>query len=321
MKICKSNYKTSYVQDMPKIIPVCLWLGFLLFFSKPYSADAQLKIWPYLKYIELSFPEDVNNRIEDIYQQKDKSFEIISLLSEESGMEVLEEAFSSLFASSNELYEIYDRYSKNILSELPKPVPAEFDRPFEFERRAELNMKKAGIIRNEAQKAEGFAESFRLYEMAFDLEMTALLNKGRALRIYQDYPIIYEYPWDEDFTVMDSSPVRALRVIEIDHDHLEKDIEAADLTEKEGISFIIQIAAHSEKLSEAEIKSIYSGDMDVNMIFEDNWYKYYLGPYERYEEAEKVNKNLNIRNTFIAAYMDGKRLSVGEAKRRQAQPD
>ncbi len=313
--------KTSYFQNMSKKLLICFWLVLAAFLFKTYNCVAQLDIWPYLKHLDLNFPEDVSDKIENIYQQKDKSDELISLAAEENRRELLEEAFNRLFSASNALYEIYDSVSKNTLSELPETMPAEFGRPFEFERRAGSNMKKAGIIRNEAQKAEGFEESFRLYEMAFDMEMIALLNKGRALRIYQDYPIIYEYPWDEDFTVMDGSPVRALRVIEIDHNHLEKGIETADLTEKEGISFIIQIAAHSEKLSEAEIKSIYSGDMDVNMIYEDNWYKYYLGPYEGYEEAEKVNKNLNIRNTFIAAYMDGKRLSVSEARSRQAQRD
>ena len=321
MKVWISNDKTSYFHIMSKKILICFWLVLAAFLFKTYNCVAQLDIWPYLKHLDLNFPEDVSNKIEDIYQQKDRSDALISLAVEENRRELLEEAFSSLFSASNALYEIYDSCSKNTLSELPETMPAEFDRPVEFERRAESNMKKAGIIQNEAQKAEGFAESFRLYEMAFDLELIALLSKGRALRIYQDYPIIYEYPWDEDFTIMDGSPVRALRVIEIDHYHLEKGIEAADITLKEGISFIIQIAAHSEELSRSEINSIYSGDMDVNLIFEDNWYKYYLGPFERFEEAERVMKNLNIRNTFIAAYMDGKRLSVGEARRRQAQQD
>ncbi len=306
---------------MPKIIAIYFWLLFATFIFKPYNAFAQLDIWPYLKQLELNFPEDIGNRIEDIYKQKDKLSKIISDASEENEMEMLEEAFSRLFSLSNSLYEIYDSYSKKILSEIPEPLPVEFDRPLEFERRAENNMKKAAIIRREAGKNEDFTESLQLYEMALDLEMIALLNKGRALKIYQDYPVIYEYPWDEDFTVMDGSPVRALRVIEIDRDLLEERVKPTDLTEIEGVAFIIQIAAHSEKLSEAEIKSIYSGDMDVNMIYEDNWYKYYLGPWERYEEAEKVNKTLNIRNAFIAAYIDGKRLSVSEARRRQARQD
>ncbi len=321
MKVWTSTDKTSYFQNMPKKIPVCFWIVFSILLCNPYNAIAQLDIWPYLKHLDLNFSEDVSNKIEYIYQEKDKSDELISLAAEENRRELLEEAFSRLFSASNALYEIYGSCSKNTLSELPETMPAEFDRPFEFERHAENNMKKSGIIRNEAEKAEGFTESFRLYEMAFDLELIALLSKGRALRIYQDYPIIYEYPWDDDFTVMDGKPVRALRVIEIDHDEMDRDIEAADLTEKEGISFIVQIAAHSEELSKSEINSIYSGAMDVNLIFEDNWYKYYLGPFERFEEAERVMKNLNIRNTFIAAYMDGKRLSVGEARRRQAQQD
>ena len=86
---------------------------------------------------------------------------------------------------------------------------------------------------------------------------------------------------------------------------------------EEGICYIIQIAAHTSELSHSELNAIYSGNRDIKILQEDSWYKYYFGPYRRYEEAEKTLNSLNMINMFIAAYIDGNRVGVAEARRRE----
>ena len=89
------------------------------------------------------------------------------------------------------------------------------------------------------------------------------------------------------------------------------------LPETNELYYIVQIAAHDREIPDSDLNKIYSGQRTINMIREDGWYKYFLGPCSSFEEADRIMKSLSTRNVFIAAYFEGKRIPVGEARKKE----
>jgi hypothetical protein len=295
-------------------------LFLLLFVFISHVSYAQLNIWHDLKKLHLEFSDRDSRRIERIDRQKEIADNLITKASESGDRKELEKAFNELFSASNALFDIYDQTCRTARAKLPSNLPPELSRSVDFEDRARENLDKSEILKKEAVRAEDFQRAQHFFLMAHDLELLALLSKGRALRIYQDFPVIYAYQWDDDITVMREAPERVVRVIkteEADKEPGEKPEEVEE--EMKGITFVVQIAAHIEPIPQSELSNIYRGEIKINMIREDGWYKYYLGPYQSFEEADKVMKSLNRRNIFIAAYLDGKRIGINDARRRQGQ--
>jgi len=86
------------------------------------------------------------------------------------------------------------------------------------------------------------------------------------------------------------------------------------------ISFIVQIAAHTIPMQENYLRTIYRGKQPIHMVHEEPWYKYYLGPYKTVEAAQGVLQVVNVKNAFIAAYEDDRRINVRDAVARVMQP-
>lgn len=292
----------------------------VIFFTETYLLAYQLDIWPDLKLLQLKFSDADSSAVTTIEQQKRDAENLIDEAVDSGDRAALEKAYEDLFSSTKALYFIYDRNFRSLRENLPAELPEDIERADEFERQSRANMNKSEIVREQASKTEGVTDSRRIYMIALDLEQMALLMKGRALRILQDYPFVYEYRWDRDFAITDGTPLRMVREITLTEEKRDLRVqEETDLADAEGISYIIQIAAHSEEISQSELNAIYSGSLKIDMIYEDNWYKYYFGPYRTFEEAEKVMKSLNLRNAFIAAYLNGRRIAVNEARKRQAE--
>lgn len=302
----------------PKIL-----IGILLITSmtvtKLYPNVMQLDIWPYLKQLNPEISDLDLIRINEIERHKENASELISKAVEEENREFLERAYRELFIATRDLFEIYAQNCKTERDGLTDMSLPDLDRPVQLERRAQEKLNKSDILRNEAGNMQDLTRARTFYGMAFDLDQLALLNIARALRIYQDYPVVYAYKWEDDFTAMDSKPDRIIRVIEIDEEGEPEGIDREEETLQSpgGLIYIIQIAAHVNEIPDNELRKIYNGDRQVKMMHEDNWYKYYLGPYTTFEEAEIVMKSLQMRNIFMAAYFNGKRIDIGEAMKMQ----
>ena len=281
---------------------------------------SQLDIWTNLKELHLEFSDIDNRRLNRIAEQKENAEIMIARATENNDIRTLERAFNDLFSASKEMFELYDKYCKSEREEMPVILPDEFEKIKEFEISAGEKMKKSEILKEEAEKAEGFNESKQLYMMAYDLAQLALLNKGRTLRVYQDYPVMYSYQWYEDKTIVRDTTKEVAGLIENERgEMMEEDVEKIEEESRDeeglgrGVTYIVQIAAHTNEITDDKLKTIYSGERKVNMMVEDNWYKYYFGPFSSFEEADRVMKSLNVTNVFIAAYLDNQRISIGEA--------
>ncbi|MBN1949556.1 MAG: OmpA family protein [Bacteroidales bacterium] len=79
------------------------------------------------------------------------------------------------------------------------------------------------------------------------------------------------------------------------------------------IVFRVQIAASRSKISDSELKKLYTGDQDVFMFEEDNWYKYAIGEFNSYYEANQFRRKSGAKSSFIAAYDKGIKMNLMSA--------
>jgi len=83
-----------------------------------------------------------------------------------------------------------------------------------------------------------------------------------------------------------------------------------------GLVFRIQVAASRVPVTVGQLKRIYSGNYPVEMISEDNWYKFQLMGVRLYSDVLQSLKNIQINGVFIVAYNDGSRINLAEAIKR-----
>ena len=82
-----------------------------------------------------------------------------------------------------------------------------------------------------------------------------------------------------------------------------------------GLIFKVQIAASRNKLSDAYLKEIYNGNETIDVLTEDNWYKYSLGGFNKYDQALGLKNQINVDGAFIVAYQNGVKVPLYHAKK------
>lgn len=160
------------------------------------------------------------------------------------------------------------------------------------------------------------------YKMAeaLELEKLSIRDRGRALQLYQDFPVEYNYGWEDDVTeeqvnaaFKDPAISRPPEDLFIQAQVKEKEVEDNKPIEAP-ITFYVQIAAHTEAMSPEYIKeNIYYGNMKVTEKFEDNWYKYTIGEFDNFNDAKELLQSSSVRKAFVVAYQGGERLSIRDA--------
>ena len=82
---------------------------------------------------------------------------------------------------------------------------------------------------------------------------------------------------------------------------VSQDINTGDNAD---IVYRIQIAKNKTPLSQGLLIKVYNGNYDIGMINEDGWYKYSIGDFQTYGDADKFRNSLNIEEAFVVAYRD-----------------
>jgi hypothetical protein len=190
-----------------------------------------------------------------------------------------------------------------------------------YERKALRGLSRALIKRDIAAEADRYESAVFQMTEAFELEKLAIRDQGRAVQIYQDFPVEYNYGWEDDVTLeevlaMNRDPVIKEPPQDI-YGTVDKDTEIDSSLFAE-IIFKVQIAAHTVPLSEEYLRTIYLGGMQIDMIYEEEWYKYSIGRYKTLEEATKTLEECNVKKAFIVPYQAGKKLTIQEAMERMA---
>lgn len=158
------------------------------------------------------------------------------------------------------------------------------------------------------------------YKMAeaIELEKLAIQHRGRALQIYQDFPVEYNYNWENDITPEEVEAAFRDPAISRPPDDLfvqkETTNQKAGGTKEPPITFKVQIAAHTLKMEEEYIRqNIYSGNMEITEKYEGGWYKYSIGSFSNFNEANDLLKRARVAKSFIVAYQEGKKLTIKSA--------
>jgi hypothetical protein len=80
----------------------------------------------------------------------------------------------------------------------------------------------------------------------------------------------------------------------------------------------IQIAASRQPLSNETLRSKYQGNQEIGHFEEEGWHKYVIGAYSSLEEANHNLQKMDLADVFVTAYEDDRRISIKEAKAKQA---
>lgn len=188
--------------------------------------------------------------------------------------------------------------------------------------------KKAQMNRNLVSETFVFEEAINYLNQANHNEIVAIRDQGRALQIYQDFPVEYEYGWEDD---VDIKEVIAKKEAErqarneklFGAKQPKKESEPISMPREEEkpedpyigeIIYRVQIAAAREPIEQDYIKTIYEGSKTVMEKQEDKWYKYQIGKYYSFRDAVDELKACNVEKAFIVVYQDGNRISVQQAR-------
>ncbi|QQS51311.1 MAG: hypothetical protein IPM71_00890 [Bacteroidota bacterium] len=156
---------------------------------------------------------------------------------------------------------------------------------------------------------------------AFELEKTAIRDRGRALQIYQDFPVEYNYGWEDDVTPEQVNAAFGDPTINRPPDDLfvQRTVVDTSSAEKskpamEPIVFYVQIAAHTEPMPMEYIREhIYAGNYEIREVYEGNWYKYSIGTFDNFNDAKALLTSSRVQKAFVVAYQNGQKLTIHDA--------
>jgi tetratricopeptide (TPR) repeat protein len=225
---------------------------------------------------------------------------------------------STLFQEGHELiYTVYDENCTKFAEEMKKMnhYAAGMNKAKYYERKGERTIAKANAIREillEADKPEWI--QYKMHE-AFELEKLAIRDKGRALQIYQDFPVEYNYGWDDDVTPQELARFFNNPAVNLPPEEVFKRTPPKQSRVPEGgpIEFRVQIAAHTVPLKEDYIRTFYTGTDTVKEVREGSWFKYQIGSFNNYQEADKLRLACRVPRAFVVAYQQDKKLTIKEA--------
>lgn len=75
------------------------------------------------------------------------------------------------------------------------------------------------------------------------------------------------------------------------------------------IIYKVQVAANRAPLSQHALRKMYMGNKGVDMIVENGWYKYAVGDFETFAEADNFKRSSGLNEAFVVAYKRSKQFS------------
>jgi hypothetical protein len=256
----------------------------------------------------------------DLWVQVNQRFNPETVLSHEidsiyniEAYPLLAKAAECFLEGTTAKYEVYHKNCLEFWNKHSHDYPTGVDNAKRLQKEALNYIEKSKVNR---RVAENYVNQYvyaydRFYE-AISLEIIATKKEGRALLIYRDWPIHYAYEWDEDVEVNLFSPKVAVVKNEpkVTQPEVKPEVELPDSMI---VFYMVQIAAHTIQLLPDNLKNIYNGNMPIQELREDGWFKYTLGRYKTFEEAEKLLNQVKVARAFVVAYKNGKRVPLKEA--------
>ncbi len=215
------------------------------------------------------------------------------------------------------IYLVYSDNNQKFLEEMKKMnhYASGMNKAKYYECKGKRTIARANAIREiliEADKPEWI--QYKMHE-AFELEKLAIRDLGRALQIYQDFPVEYNYGWNNDVTPEELARFFNNPVINLPPEEVFKKISPEEKKEPEGglIVFRVQIAAHTVQIKDEYIRTFYTGTDSIMETREGTWFKYQIGAFESYQDADKLRIACRVPRAFVVAYQDERKLTIKEA--------
>lgn len=225
---------------------------------------------------------------------------------------------SATYAEGHEIiYTVYNTNCEKFGDEMKKMnhYASGMNKAKYYEHKGERTIERARSIREilvEADKPEWI--QYKMHE-AFELEKLAIRDKGRALQIYQDFPVEYNYGWDDDVTMEELARFFHNPVINLPPEEVFKRVPEEERKEPEGgkVEFRVQIAAHTVQLTDEYIRTFYTDDEEILEVREGAWFKYQIGSFDNFEDANRLRIACRVPRAFVVAYQAGKKLTIKQA--------
>jgi hypothetical protein len=298
--------------------------------------NAQNNIGPYKEGLNMKFDAGENKKFDHAITAMDQAdaalaeanqiYDQLSTVEKKERIsDNYQKALKKLFEASNlykeahaAIYGVYKTKADKFWEKMSKVShrASGMEKARYYEGKATKGYNRSLIRRDQVTENDRYEFAMVIMNDAFKLEKLAIRDEGRAVQICLDYPVEYNYGWDDDKTLEEIvTLMRDPAVNEPPADifaTIDKDAKVDSSLLREVI-YKVQIAAHTMPLSNDYLKSIYNGDLKIDMIFEDEWYKYSIGRYLSFDEAEATCRECNIKKAFVVAYESGKHISIQDA--------
>ncbi|MFN8207437.1 MAG: hypothetical protein U0T82_08520 [Bacteroidales bacterium] len=272
-------------------------------FGAPALVNAQAdNLMSTVKELSLTLDRSKDRRVQQVSEVMQEAGNLVdrtvNLGDEAEIRDNLEDIRKKFESSREDMNVVYEGILENFYARASRVFINKFDHARYYDQKVDAFQNAASLAIYRADSVKDAHESAVYFADAYDNLVNAFLNQLRAIRIYQDFPIEYPYEWDDFFK---QRQIMLAREGALDPDvQEEKQKEAAESFKI--IFYRVQIAAHSRPIPDNQLAEIYRGNLIVNMNFEDGWYKYTIGNFQRYDLALDLLRSCNVKRAFIVAY-------------------
>jgi hypothetical protein len=79
------------------------------------------------------------------------------------------------------------------------------------------------------------------------------------------------------------------------------------------ILFRVQVAASKIELTPSQLKQKFCDEKYIYVSYENPWYKYAVGNFSNYKDANRMKERINVPGAFVVAYQYGEKLDIKQA--------
>lgn len=326
----------SKKQCMSELLKVSLFIQIVIFSvnvnaqkyeSEQFRADLSVKI----SLVDEKKIEKGVELLNAAYNSELEAIDLIENLPEDEKLKASDIEYKKAVKKMVQTSELY-REGSAIIYNVFQENCVEFQAEMQKMKHYASGLNKAKLYERKSGKAYERASSIRellliiekpellqyKLEEAMELEKLAIQHRGRALQIFQDFPVEYDYNWENDITpeeveaaFKDPAIVRPPKDLFVQAKVVKKNTKKEEYIP---ISFRVQIAAHTVRMEDSYIQdNIYFGQLPIKEIHEGGWYKYSIGEYENFNEANALLKSSRVAKSFVVAYQGASKLSIKEA--------
>lgn len=180
----------------------------------------------------------------------------------------------------------------------------------------------AELITDQAFYTINQPDLFKLFTKAYQAEKIGLIYQQKMYALFMKWDISLNNVIEEELLAHQSNkPTEENQNVKIMvriKDSLDiKTIVVYDTVriepDKTQFTYKVQIAASKKEMSKNELRRIYPQDYMIEMDKEGPWYKYTVGSFTDYRQAQNFKINTGLHDAFIVAWKNGRKIPIKEA--------